>query len=84
MGVNDESRMKDSNKLQDLIYRLSKNKFKKIIPTNTVDMNESLKNYFLKININEFFFTRCISQLSLVFPNHNYSDYLFYFQMKVE
>ena len=77
VGVNDESRMKDSNKLQDLIYRLSKNKFKKIIPTNTVDMNESLKNYFLKININEFFLP-AQSQLSLVFPNH-YSDYLIAF-----
>ena len=80
INVDDTSRIEDSNKLQDLIYKLSESKFKGIHKTNTVDMNESLKNYFQKININEFFLP-AKSQLSIVFPNH-YSDHLFAFPKK--
>jgi hypothetical protein len=78
--VDNNSRMKNSNKLQDLVYKLSESKFKRIHKINTVDIDESLENYFKKININEFFLP-AKSQLSLVFPNH-YSDYLIAFPKK--
>jgi len=80
IDVDNNSRMKDSNKLQDLVYKLSESKFKGIYKTNTVDIDESLENYFKKININEFFLP-AKSQLSLVFPNH-YSDHLLAFPKK--
>ena len=80
IDIDNKSRMKDSNKLQDLVYKLSESKFKRIHKINTVDIDESLENYFKKININEFFLP-AKSQLSLVFPNH-YSDYLLAFPKK--
>ena len=75
--VNNESRIEYSNKLQSLLYKLSEYKFKSIHKMNIVDIDESLENYFKKININEFFLP-AKSQLNLVFPNH-YSDYLIAF-----